>query len=148
MNGPCSSILRSRQRSLRSVRDREAGTGVVSSMLGALAFLGFLLLAVHVVVGLYATSVLRSCAWDAARLAAVHTSSASQEPDVAPAERQLLERLHGFRHVTVTWSSDDHGGIGLTVAADRPALLPAGLLPSAPLRRLESTAWVRDEVLQ
>ena len=44
----------------------ERGTGAVSSLAGVAAFLAFLLLAVHVILGLYATSIVTDAAADAA----------------------------------------------------------------------------------
>ena len=57
----------------------ERGSGIVSSLAGVTMFLAFLLLAVHVVVGLYAESVVTDAAAAGARRAA--GSSLTDDPE-------------------------------------------------------------------
>ncbi|MDP8969034.1 MAG: hypothetical protein M3N52_00690, partial [Actinomycetota bacterium] len=77
-------------RSTRSAADGEAGTGLVSSLAGITAFLGFLLPAVQVLIHLYATSVVSAAAFDAARLA-----SGASGADAAAARAHGLSLVGG-----------------------------------------------------
>jgi hypothetical protein len=126
--------------------------GVTASMFGALAFLGFLMLAVHTVVGLYATTVLKAASWDAARTAALAQQPSSSAistgdgtADHTSAEQVLQRRLTGFRHVTIQWLDGPDGNVGVSIAVDRPMLLPRGLVDDERVTRIHHTTWARQE---
>lgn len=135
------SIRRSIRLAIEPHRRNEAGTGVVGTFLGAIVFLAFLALAAHTLVGLYATSVLTAITWDEARQAA-------QSGDQDAAKRSLLARLDGFEDVTVEFGADIEKRATLTVRAERPSLLPTGLMGTAGVSHIERTAVVRSEKLR
>ena len=84
----------------------DRGSGVVSSLAGVAAFLAFLLLAVHVIVGLYATSVVTDAAADAARRVA-GTALTTDPTAAAEAQvRKALGRLGEGASVRVTIGDD------------------------------------------
>jgi hypothetical protein len=94
----------------------------VSSLAGVAAFLAFLLLAVHVIVGLYATSVVTDAAADAARRVA-GTSLTTDPTAAAEAHvREALGRLGADATVRVTIGDDS---VGVTVRVARPAFTRA-----------------------
>ena len=93
------------------------GSGVVSSLAGVAAFLAFLLFATHVILGLYATSVVTDAAADAARRVA-GTSNTSDPGAAAEAHvRRALGRLGDGASVRVTIGDDS---VGVTVRVARP----------------------------
>ena len=118
------------------------GSGVVSSLAGVAAFLAFLLLAAHVIVGLYATSVVTDAASSGARRVA---GSASTELPAAAAlaEARLRERLGPVgAHAAISWHFGSDS-VGLTVRVERPGLI-AMLIGGA----IERTVTVRREALR
>lgn len=99
---------------------REAGTGVISTLIGGLVVLALLLFAVQVVLGLYATSVVTAVAYDAAKSVA-GADAVDPETATAAARRSLGrwgERA-GFR-----WAREDDEVV-LRVRLPAPTLLPA-----------------------
>jgi len=113
-------------------------------MFGALAFLGFVGLATHVLLGLYATSVLNAVTWDDARRAADQPGPSS----TAAAEEDLRRRLSGLRDLHVAWLDDGSGAVGLHVDARRPSVLPPSILGRTSPSRVSRTVWVRAEELR
>ena len=105
-------------------RDRdEDGTGLVSTVIGVGAFLAFMLLAAHVLVGLHARSVVGAAAFDAVRV--VSGAEAGQRAGaVARAEadaRAGLGRM-GDR-ARFEWRVDGEM-VEVRVTAPAPSLLP------------------------
>jgi Flp pilus assembly protein TadG len=118
----------------------ERGTGVVGTAFGAAVFIAFLLLATHTLLSLYASSVISSTAWDAARSIAT-----TEDVGTKAAARSKAEgRLDGFKNVDldVTENAD---GVVVRVRADRPMFLPAALARSSGLSRLDKTVHARTE---
>ena len=120
----------------------ERGSGVVSSLAGVTMFLAFLLLAVHVVVGLYATTIVTDAAAAGARRVA--GSSLTDEPDApSRAETKIREALGAFGDAaSITWDLTPDT-VGVTVRVPRPGILRvlgAGVI--------ERTVKVRREVLR
>lgn len=104
-------------------------------------FLLFLLLAVQVIVHLYATSALTAAAFDGARLVAAPASAI----DEAAAEthlRSVLGRYGSRLEVTFTPDPDD---VVLTVRAPSPSVLPAPLRRPLGMDSIERTVRVRIE---
>ncbi|HEX2042038.1 MAG TPA: hypothetical protein VHF24_05305 [Acidimicrobiales bacterium] len=127
----------------RSARD-ERGGGPLSAWFGFVVFLALLLLAVQVLYNLYATSVVTSVAFDAARrVAAAEGGPGAVGPAVAEAEaRQALGR-YGER-VTFEWAVDGDV-VALRVRAENPSfLLPAQAGPVA-FGDIDRTVRVRVE---
>ena len=99
--------------------NRQAGTGIIGTVMGVTVFLTLLLFAVQVLVGLYATTVVTAAAYDAAKSVA---GADRQAPEVAVATaRQRIGPL-GER-AAFTWAIDGDV-VALTVRAPRPTLLP------------------------
>lgn len=88
-------------------------------MLGVLLFLGMLLFAVQVLVGLYATTVVTAAAYDAAKAVAGADRPATEV--AVDRARQRIGRL-GDR-ATFSWAIDGEA-VALTVRAPRPTVLP------------------------
>lgn len=122
----------------------ERGSGLVSTTLGTVAFVGFLLLATQVLVGLYTTSVVTSVAWDNARRVAASNADAAT---IAAANADIQTRLSALHDVQIDWQSDDTGAVGLHVRARRPMFLPGLVTSAANVRVVDRTVWVRHEEL-
>jgi hypothetical protein len=112
----------------------------VGTTVGFLIFLTLLLLAVQMLVRLYATSALDRAAADAARSVA---ESADPAAVVAGAEVDGRAQLgtFGARHTTWTWKEVDGAQVVLQVRGVGPGLLP---LPSS-WRDISRTVTVRTE---
>jgi len=120
----------------------ERGAGIVSSLAGVTMFLAFLLLAVHVVIGLYAASVVTDAATAGARRVA--GSSLTDDPD-APngAEAKIRTALGALGDsASITWDLDPDT-VAVTVRVRRPTFLRAFGAGS-----IERTVRVRREVLR
>lgn len=121
----------------------EKGTGVIGTAFGASAFLAFLLLATHTLLSLYASSVISSTAWDAAR-----SIAQTGDPIVEESSKtQARQRLHGFKNVSITVneSADD---VAVRVQADRPMFLPQSMANASGLGRIDKTIHARNETWQ
>ena len=120
----------------------ERGAGIVSSLAGVTMFLAFLLLAVHVVIGLYAASVVTDAATAGARRVA--GSLLTDDPD-APigAEAKIRTALGALGDsASITWDLDPDT-VAVTVRVRRPTFLRAFGAGS-----IERTVRVRREVLR
>ncbi len=117
----------------------EDGTAVIGTVVGFLIFMIFLLVAVQVLVRLYATSVLTAAAFSAARAVATAPVPADE---VAPAQRQAIQQLGSFgaRHTTFDWQEVGGQQIVLRVRAEAP-----GFVPIPGLRSIQRTVAVRTE---
>ena len=120
----------------------EDGSGLVSSLAGVVAFLAFLFFAAHVIIGLYATSVVTDVASTAARRVA--GADATEEPAAASlAESKIRDALGGMgAHALITWHLGPDS-VGVTVRVERPgfvAALGGGVI--------ERTVTVRREALR
>ncbi|HTN81274.1 MAG TPA: hypothetical protein VMK16_16500 [Acidimicrobiales bacterium] len=116
----------------------DAGSGLVSSLAGVTAFLAFLFLAVHLIVGLYATSVVQEAAAEAARRVAGSTST-DVPASAAEAEVALRHSLGALgNRASVTWSLGEDS-VRVTVRVERPGFLRAlgsdEIVRSASVRR-------------
>jgi hypothetical protein len=121
----------------------ERGTGVVGTAFGAAVFMAFLLLATHTLLSLYATSVVTSTAWDAAR--SVAGSGASDAAVVA--EVHARERLSGFDNTSVDIQRNATD-VSVHVQVDRPMFLPTALARRSGLGRIDKTVHTRAETWQ
>jgi hypothetical protein len=127
------------------MRRGDDGAGIVSTFIGAVIFLFFLLFAAQVLLGLYLTSVVTAVTYDAAKTAA--GADALGRPggrdEVVASARHQLGRLGSDAEF---WWADDADAVRLTVRVAEPPMLP-GLLPGA-RRVITRTARVRMERLQ
>ena len=106
-----------------AARRGERGGGPLSAWFGLVVFLGLLLFAVQVLYNLYATSVVTSVAFDAARRVAAAEGGATA---VGPAEAEARQALGRYgERVTFEWVVDGDV-VALRVRATNPSfLLPA-----------------------
>jgi hypothetical protein len=121
----------------------DAGAGVISTLAGITAFLVLLLFAVQVMTNLYATSVVTSATYDAARQAATH-GHAPRPDELTDAEahaRRLLGRLGAL--ATFDWSGTDEDVVSLRVQVASPRLVP--LVPVVGLDTVDRAVTVRVE---
>lgn len=130
-------------RSPRSGADRdERGGGVLSAWFGLVVFFALLLFAVQVLYNLYATSVVTSVSYDAAR----RVAAARGDPGaVGRAEAYARDALGSYAaRVTFSWTVDGEAVV-LRVQARNPSfLLPAVAGPLA-FGELDRTVRVRVE---
>ena len=125
-------------------RRSQEGAGVIGSVVGVAVFLVLLLLAVQVLVGLYATSVVTAATYDAAKVLAGADQGDSPEGR-AEAERRARGQLGRFgERVAFRWDNDVDT-IRLHVHAPRPTFLPRSLVSSVGLGDIERTVRVRVE---
>jgi hypothetical protein len=123
------------------------GTGVISTASGVVVVIVFLMFAVQLLFGLYASTVVTAVANDAARRAA-SSGSADRGLIVDEARRSLggVGETATFR-----WSDDDHDGDGvidtvvLTVVARPRRFVPPSIGGRVGLDRIERTVRVRAE---
>jgi len=117
---------------------------VVGTTFGFVAFLGFLLFAVNIAVGLYARSTATAIAFDQTRRLAEQGTACSE--DIESTRTAVAGRLGGWwRRVDVAADCD---GAVATVRVDATAshsLVPAGLLRPTRLGELHRTFTVRIE---
>lgn len=123
----------------------EAGTSVISTTFGFIAFLGFMLFAVNVAVGLYGRSTATAIGFDHARRLAERGTTCSAGIDETQAA--IADRLGGWwRRVEVAAACDgDVATVRVDATASR-SLLPAALLRPTRLAELHRTFTVRIEV--
>jgi hypothetical protein len=115
----------------------DAGTGLVSLLGGVLVFLIFLLFACHLLIGLYARSVVSGAAFDGAQHLARH------ERDVDGAAR-LVEAQLGSAKGLRTEPSIEADYVAYTVEIDTPQLLMRTWVPGSD-PTIRRTARVRIE---
>jgi hypothetical protein len=120
----------------------ERGAGIVSSLAGVTMFLAFLLLAVHVVLGLYATSIVTDAASAGARRVA--GSSVTDDPEApSRAEATIRDALGALgESASISWDLAPDT-VAVTVRVSRP-----GFLRAISTGSIERTVRVRREVLR
>jgi hypothetical protein len=120
----------------------DEGSGVVSSLAGVAAFLAFLLLAAHVIVGLYARSVVTDAASSAARRVA-GAASIDEPAAAALAEGRIREALGAMgARAAIRWHLGDDS-VEVTVRVELP-----GLIAALDGEVIERTVTVRRESLR
>lgn len=107
---------------VRADRSEERGVGVISSTLGFIMAMTFLLLGVHVLLALHVRTIVRAAAWDAARTVARDPA----HDRAAGAER--ITTLIGGLEPQLRWSDAPGGSLRLEVTVRRPGLVPFGVL--------------------
>ncbi len=126
------------------IRRDETGTSVLGTTFGFVAFLGFLLFAVNVTVGLYARSTATAIGFDQARRLAERGGSCPAEVDGT--EQAVVDRLDGWwRRVEVAARCDGEVARVSVDATSSRSLLPAALLRPTGLAELHRTFTVRVE---
>ena len=126
------------------IRRNEAGTSVLGTTFGFVAFLGFLLFAVHVTVGLYARSTATAIGFDHARRLAEQGGACLTE--AGGTEQAVVDRLDGWwRRVEVAAACDGEVARVRVDATSSRSLLPPSLLRPTGLAELHRTFTVRLE---
>jgi Flp pilus assembly protein TadG len=130
----------------RRLRD-DSGAGLISTASGVLVVIAFLMFAVQLLFGLYASTVVTAVANDAARRAA--TAGAPDRAVIVDDARRGLGRVGDT--ATFRWSDADQDGDGvadtvvLTVVAHPPRFVPPSIGGLVGLDRIERTVRVRAE---
>lgn len=122
------------------MRNSDAGVGVLGSVFGVCAFLGFLVFASHVLLGLYATNFITATAWEAARFSASHGAT---DESIAAARNKAVGRLYSYHNTTIDVSTTSDMVL-VRISTDRPGILTQAL-PIARLDRIERVASTRIE---
>jgi hypothetical protein len=123
----------------------EAGTSVVGTTFGFAAFLGFLLFAVNIAVGLYARSTATAVVFDQTRRLAEQGVACAGGTDAT--EAAVVEHLGGWwRRVQVVASCDGDVATVLVDATSSRSLVPAALLRPTRIAELHRSFVVRIEV--
>ncbi len=129
------------------LRRNECGTSVVGTTFGFVVFLGLLLFAVNLAVGLYARSTATAIGFDQARRLAQRGGSCTTS---APGtEQAVTDRLDGWwRQVVVTAGCDGERATVRVDASSSRSMLPSALLRPTGLSELHRTFTVRVEALR
>lgn len=114
------------------------GAGVLSTFVGAVVFVVFMLFAAQLLLGLYLASIVGAVTYDAAKTAA--GSDAPAQAVVTESARRQLGRFGDAAQFD--WAAGDDA-VRLTVTVPRPPLLP-GFLPFVD-DTITRTARVRAE---
>lgn len=130
----------------RRTRD-ENGTSVIGTTFGFVAFLGFLLFAVNLAVGLYARSTATAISFDETRRLALAGTACPDDLD--DTRSAIVSRLGGWwRQVQVTAScSGDVANVQVDATSSR-SLLPAVVFRPTRLAEFHRTFTVRLEILR
>lgn len=125
----------------------DGGTGAVSAVAGLLAFLGFLLFAVQLLLNLYAASTLTAAAGDAARLVAAR-GNPRDAAALARAEDHARSLLGRFGDdVTFSWELDGDS-VRLRVRAEPPRVLLPALGGAVGFDEIDRTVEARIEAVR
>ncbi len=113
-------------------------------------FLLFLLVGAHVLIHLYAASVLTANAFDAARVVSGAAAGVNRAQAQVQAEAEARQRLGSFegRVAPFDWSATTDDDVVLTVRGDTPDLLPSGIANLVGMDTFERTIRLRVEVFR
>ena len=120
--------------------DRDRGAGLLSTSFGVLFFVGFLFFAVQLTFNLYATSVVTSTAYDAARSVAAKGESPPTQAMLDEAEASARQQLGRYgQDATFEWDLSDPAVVRLPVHVDNPRLV----VPTIGFDEVDRTVVVR-----
>ena len=142
--------LRRRPAAHRSAAS-ERGSGLFGTLMGFTVFMLLLVTAVQVLFNLYATTVVTSAAFDAARLVAGYDRVDDRCGAAAEAESALRTRLGRYLErggITLAWTCDDPEKVRLAFEARHPTILPEFLRGLGGLGRPQRVVEVRREDLR
>lgn len=123
------------------VRPRDRGAGLFSAAFGLVIFLAFLMLAVQVLVSLYATSVVTGAAYDAARYAA-------RTGDAGTAEARFARSVGGAdvsASISVIDGANGPDQVVVTVTGKAPTFLAGRFAANLPFGTIDRTIRIRGE---
>lgn len=123
-----------RSRHARAEDDR--GAGLISTTLGFLFFLIFLLFAAQTLVGLYATTAISAAGYDAARVVAT-TGDAGQG-------QARFDALRGGYDASISFSRQGEN-IVATINGTNPTFLPESFAPALPFVSVDRQITIRVE---
>lgn len=130
----------------------EGGTGLIGTLVGVTVFLVLLFYAVHLVLNLYATSVVTAAAFDAARVVAGSDGGPEAQAAAERQARELLDGYEGEGSLSFEWGyrSTDGDGVADVVDLHVAATHPTSLLPNLqmPYQTVDRTITVRLERLR
>ncbi len=121
----------------------ERGSGPISTWIGFVVFLGMLLFTVQALLNLYATSVLTSVAYDAARQVAGSDGGTRAQANAEARARQLLGRFGD--DVRFDWSASSDEDVVLRVRGDVPHVVMAAFGGALPFGSIDRTVRLRVE---
>ena len=121
----------------------ERGGGPLSAWFGFVVFLALLLFAVQVLYNLYATSVVTSVAYDAARQVAGAQGGPGSVGRAEASARQALGRYSD--RVSFQWAAGDGEVVVLRVTARNPSFLLPALAGPVAFGQIDRTVRVRVE---
>lgn len=121
----------------------ERGSGPISTWIGFVVFLGMLLFTVQALLNLYATSVLTSVAYDAARQVAGADGRAGAQQNAEAWARQMLGRFG--EDVTFDWSASSDEDVVLRVRGEVPHVVMADFGGALPFGSIDRTVRLRVE---
>lgn len=125
----------------------DRGAGLIGTIAGFTAFLGFLLFAVQLLTNLYATSVVTSASHDGATLAARSDGHHLDAPVRAQAEDHVRQILGTYGDgAEFDWSGTTDDVVRLRVRIDNPSFLLRSLPADLPFQQVDRVAVVRVEV--
>jgi hypothetical protein len=125
---------------------RQRGAGLLSTSFGVLFFVGFLLFAVQLLFNLYATSVVTSAAYDAARSVATAPSQPATQEQLDAAVDHARSLLGKYRdRAAFDWDLSDPDVVRLHVHAVNPRLVAPPLDQLVGFDVIDRTVVVRVE---
>jgi len=129
--------------------NRDRGAGLLGTSFGILVFLGFLFFAVQLLFNLYATSVVTSATYDAARRVATVGHNATQA-DIDKSEAAARDALGGYaQRVRFDWDvASDPSVVRLHVKAKNPRFLGPSIDTLVGFDEIDRTVVVRVEEFQ
>ncbi|MEO7459211.1 MAG: hypothetical protein ABIY49_03715 [Acidimicrobiales bacterium] len=129
---------------------RDRGAGLISSAAGVLVFLMFLMFAVQLLFGLYASSTVTAVANDAAQRAATRNA-----PSLAVIEADARANLGRIGDdASFTWTAEDNDGDGeedtilLVLVAVPPRFVPASIGGTVGFGEVRRTVHARIETVR
>jgi hypothetical protein len=135
---------RTRRTTSRASATDDRGVGLVGAIAGVTVFLAFVLFAAQLLVNLYATSVVTSATYEAARRAAAAPGGARSATGTAEREaRELLGRAGDAAEFT--WDLSDPDVVALRVVVDNPRFLWPALDVALGFDRVDRRVRVRVE---
>lgn len=131
-------------------RRHERGSGMIGTTAGVLVFLMFLLFATHLLLRLYAVTVVTSAATEGARTAADGSVDHTDPAAVAAARRRGEDRVRHLlgeagARADLDWSGSTAEQVSLRVRLDVPDVLPSSLGMALPHDTVDRTVTVRSE---
>jgi Flp pilus assembly protein TadG len=124
-----------------SRRGHDRGAGLFSAAFGLVIFLAFLMLAVQVLVSLYATSVVTGAAYDAGRYAA-------RTGDAGAAQARFARSVGGAdvaASISIVNGTNGPDQVIVTISGKAPTFLAGRFAADLPFGTIDRTIRIRGE---